>query len=811
MKLIELEIKNIRGIKDLCLSPNGKNMVIFGPNGSGKSSVVDALDFLFTGKIDRLTGAGTTGITLRDHGRNIDCNGEEAEVRASIKIHGIQNPIRIWRKISDPNKLITEEQNPRIEEILVTAGRRENILTRKDILKYIASTTQSRAEKIHELLGISEIEGIRKAFVAVVNKVKEGHRAAINQLTKAKESINATTQERTFSESNVINFINENRLVLGGNRISKLAFDEIKKGLLQLENVEINKQENPVLAGRDIQNLCNALSDANREKLFKDVEQLRKLIISISEKHELVDVIKQYDLIKMGLELLEPNGKCPLCDTEWAPGELKTHLDNKLKLATSAREIRDKIDSLSRSIKNSLIVPIESLEKLVPLLRAIELTEGINPLLEWKENLQDLLNSIETSIAEYRECIYDSETVMNIIAPSEILQKLEVVESNIKSRIPKPTNKQTAWDTLTRLEENVKALNNAELDFKRTEKVVGRASDLSNKFTESRDRVLEEVYKEIEDRFASLYRTLHDDEEKLRAKLEPTKSGLNFRVDFHNRGLYPPCALHSEGHQDSMGLCLYFALSEYLTAGIIDLIILDDVVMSVDADHRRKLCDLIQEEFSEKQFIITTHDRIWKQQLLNTRVVNSENIWELYNWEIEIGATVNRVKNMWEKIDESLAVNSVSLAAYYLRRGGEEFFGRVCNALASSVVYRSDAKWDFGELLDSVIREFKRLICGAISVADKETRVELEKKKEIIDDAVRVAKIDQWAINRNIHWNEMWTDFSVSDFKPVVEAFKRLFNSFTCEKCGEILQLCRVGSNKRRITCKCNAVDWKLP
>jgi len=811
MKLIELEIKNIRGIKHLCLGPNGKNMVIFGPNGSGKSSVVDALDFLFTGKIDRLTGEGTTGITLRDHGCNIDCNGEEAEVRASIKIHGIQNPIRIWRKISDPNKLVSGEQNPRIDEILVIAGRRENILTRKDILKYIASTAQSRAEEIHKLLDMSEIEDIRKAFVAVLNRLKEKHRTAINQLTKDKESVNAITQEKTFSESNVINFINKNRLVLGGNTISKLAFDEIKNGLLQLENAAINKQVNPVLAGRDIQNLCNALSDANREKLFKDVEQLRELITNISVKPGLVNLLKQYDLIKMGVELLETDGKCPLCDTEWAPGELKTYLDNKLELAESARETRDKIDSLSRSIKNSLIVPIESLENLVSLLRAIELTEGIDTLLEWKENLQGLLDSIETSIAEYRECIYDSEMVVNVIAPSEMLQKLELVESNIKSRIPKPTNQQTAWDTLTQLEVNVKRLNNAELDFKRAKESIGRVSVLLSTFMESRNRVLEEVYKEIEDRFVSLYKKLHDDEGKLRAKLEPSKSGLNFRVDFHNRGLYPPCALHSEGHQDSMGLCLYFALSEYLTAGVLDLIILDDVVMSVDADHRRKLCDLMQEEFSEKQFIITTHDRIWKQQLLNTRVVNSENIWELYNWKIEIGATANRVKNMWEKIDESLAVNSVSLAAYYLRRGGEEFFGRVCNALASSVVYRSDAKWDFGELLDSVIREFKCLICGAISVADEETRVELEKKKEIIDDAVRVAKIDQWAINRNIHWNEMWTDFSVSDFKPVVEAFKRLFNSFTCEKCGEILQLCRVGNNKRRITCKCNAVDWKLP
>jgi len=260
-----------------------------------------------------------------------------------------------------------------------------------------------------------------------------------------------------------------------------------------------------------------------------------------------------------------------------------------------------------------------------------------------------------------------------------------------------------------------------------------------------------------------------------------------------------------------MGLCLYFALSEYLTAGVLDLIILDDVVMSIDADHRRKLCDLMQEEFSGKQFIITTHDRIWKQQLLNTRVVNSENIWEFYNWKIEIGATANKVKDMWEKIDESLESNNVSLAAYYLRRGGEEFLGRVCNELAPSVVYRSDAKWNFGELLDSAIREFKCLISDAIPVADKDTCVELQKRKEIIDDAVRVAKIDQWAINRNIHWNEMWADFSVNDFKPVVEAFKKLFNSFKCEKCGEILQICKVGSKKRRITCKCNAIDWKLP
>ena len=51
MKLIELEIKNVRGIKYITLRPNGSNFVVWGSNGSGKSAVVDAIDFLLTGRI----------------------------------------------------------------------------------------------------------------------------------------------------------------------------------------------------------------------------------------------------------------------------------------------------------------------------------------------------------------------------------------------------------------------------------------------------------------------------------------------------------------------------------------------------------------------------------------------------------------------------------------------------------------------------------------------------------------------------------------------------------------------------------------
>ena len=65
MKIQKLQINKFRGIVDLILTPGEESLVLWGPNGSGKSAVVDAIDFLLTGKIARLLGEGTSGISLK--------------------------------------------------------------------------------------------------------------------------------------------------------------------------------------------------------------------------------------------------------------------------------------------------------------------------------------------------------------------------------------------------------------------------------------------------------------------------------------------------------------------------------------------------------------------------------------------------------------------------------------------------------------------------------------------------------------------------------------------------------------------------
>ena len=76
--------------------------------------------------------------------------------------------------------------------------------------------------------------------------------------------------------------------------------------------------------------------------------------------------------------------------------------------------------------------------------------------------------------------------------------------------------------------------------------------------------ILEEIYDNVAEDFSNYCRIINrDDEEQFVGKLKSAPAKLNFNVDFYGRGLFPPGAYHSGGHQDGMGLCLYLALMKH--------------------------------------------------------------------------------------------------------------------------------------------------------------------------------------------------------------------------------------------------------
>ena len=815
MRVLELEIHNVRGIPYLSLKPSGKNFVVWGPNGSGKSAVVDAIDFLLTGRISRLTGKGTGGITLSRHGPHVDHKPEEATVRALVQLPGLRDPVEIRRCIADPNTLECDENmRQHLEPVMMLAKQGQHVLTRRDILRYITAEASTRAQEIQELLNITEIEEIRKTLVKVQNDFEGDCQDAKRAVETARGAVNATVQETTFSEVIVLQFVNQNRAVLGGQSISTLRSADLKTGLKSPTVVASDKAVNVTLLERDIQNLRNVTLEQNQAEIAESDKQLRDLIATIRSDPQLLRALSRLQLTNLGITLIDETGSCPLCDTPWPPGKLCEYLEQRVSTAQVAAQRQERITETSTTIARSVNSTIASVQKVIGATQFVGLERELSLLQSWLDDLQGLSSVLSAAVEKYPDTRFGLDKVKRMLAHAEVEQILTHVHEAVKAKYPETTPEQNAWDTLTRLEENLKALESAESKFKNAELSQKRANILLGSFLSARDNILGKLYDAIRDRFVDLYRQLHKlDESKFTAKIEPAEAGLDFEVDFYGRGTHPPHALHSEGHQDSMGFCLYLALAERLTKGLIDLVILDDVVMSVDADHRRQVCHLLATSFPKRQFLITTHDRTWANQLRSEGVVDSGGTVEFYNWHIETGPQVNYEADMWERLEEDLQRNDVSGAAARLRRGSEQFFGMVCDALQAQITYKLSSLWELGDFLAAAMGQYRKLLRQAKNAAQSwgdETGFDmLQELDSTVGPIYTRSNAEQWAVNVNVHYNN-WANFSEKDFRPVVEAFQDLYGLFVCSKCGGMLRLATSGATPMTIRCNCGQVDWNL-
>jgi LSD1 subclass zinc finger protein len=309
------------------------------------------------------------------------------------------------------------------------------------------------------------------------------------------------------------------------------------------------------------------------------------------------------------------------------------------------------------------------------------------------------------------------------------------------------------------------------------------------------------------------YKILHDHEPGFSASLHPEGPGLDFKVDFLGRGEHPPQALHSEGHQDSMGICLFLALAERLSGGVLELIVLDDVVMSVDSEHRRDVCRLLTAPFPNKQFVLTTHDRTWAMQLKAASVVERRNMFHFVNWTLETGPIVGRMQDVWERIDEALERGDINDAAARLRRGCEQFFEMACDALRAAVRYNSDHRWDLDDWLSALMKRYKEVLKQAKSTAQSWNHPEaVELMNE--QDSVRAqiyerCQVDRWAINPHVHYSN-WANLEREEFLPVVQAFHDLQDLFQCSGCRQMLQLVEADGEEVAVKCPCGRVNWNL-
>ena len=227
-----------------------------------------------------------------------------------------------------------------------------------------------------------------------------------------------------------------------------------------------------------------------------------------------------------------------------------------------------------------------------------------------------------------------------------------------------------------------------------------------------------------------------------------------------------PRALSSEGHLDSLGLCIFLALYNKIYEHF-SILILDDVVSTMDSRHREKVCQLLFEHFGDKQFIITTHDTIWFEQLKAAqRVHGLNNKFKNYNivgWDEDGGPDIRPNIVRWEKINESLKNGDKYCADYEGRRYLEWLLEDICNKTIAKIPAKYTKKYEVSDLLEPAKSRLNKLII------DNDYKEKIENSFINLDKNIMMG-------NLLSHNNPMAGNVSIDEIGPSVTLYMKLMN-----------------------------------
>lgn len=809
-----IEIREFRGIRDLKLDLGGKNFATCGPNGTGKSGIVDAIEFALTGNVSRLTGSGTGGLSVKDHGPHVDSRNkpEKAEVSLSVIIPSLNNKkatIRRTVKAASAPTITPGDADVKAAFDNVKLHP-EFVLSRREIIRYVLAEPSKRSKEITALLRMDDIEKLRVSLQKIANAC-ERELPTLDRLEKdAVKQLRDALGIAELTASAVLAAVNPKRELLGLAPLAALeATTSLKDGLATATGEQVQARVAKAQAKADVDKIQDALKTLNSKEFTELYKQLELEVAELEKDPAVLDGVSREALFQSALKMFDEKA-CPVCDTTFDPQHFRQHLNGKLKHLEEITAKRKALESRLGPILEVMLLVGTLLNALIgygpqlkPAVDVTSLKDFKAILLSRYQQLQKLL-PLDATQAALAAC----QKVVDL-APT-----ITAIETAIAA-IPEPTKQDAARDFLIVGQEKLAQYREAKQRLAVATVRSERASKAFDLYGTVVTTALEEVYGSVEDEFSTYYRKVnHDDENEFTAKLLPSIGKLGFDVDFYGRGQFPPGAYHSEGHQDGMGLCLYLALMNHLQGENFTFAVLDDVLMSVDVGHRREVCTLLKEMFPNTQFVFTTHDEIWLRHMKSEGLIKGRNFAHFRTWHVDIGPKEWKNTDVWTDAAAHLAKNDVRSAAGLLRHYLEHFAKEACDRLRASVEFRGDALFTLGDLLPNAVQEFGSLLKKAKAAANSWNQTDVidavNAREMAFNDAKKKVNHDNWQVNAAVHFND-WDNLQKNDFEPVVAAFKELTSAFKCSTCEEMFYVTPEREPKKEgLRCGCGSLNLNL-
>ena len=306
----------------------------------------------------------------------------------------------------------------------------------------------------------------------------------------------------------------------------------------------------------------------------------------------------------------------------------------------------------------------------------------------------------------------------------------------------------------------------------------------------------------ISDDIARMWELLHPEESIEGVNLHlPTDQdkAIEIYLKFYGVDQMSPRLTLSEGHRNSLGLCIFLAMAKNVGNKNIP-IILDDVVVSFDRNHRGRVAELLEKELHNRQILLFTHDREWFIELKHLLDAGRWEFKALMPWrDPTIGIRWSDKETTFDDARELIEANP-SAAGNEARKIMDTWLPVLAERMHLKMPYLFREKNDHRmahEFLERIISDGKRCFVKKDGSSYKTNEAALQTLEEAQKQLSARA-------NRASH-SHSFTKDEASDLIARCEAALKVF---TCDGCDMLVTKAEDASAEH-VQCRCGSLMWK--
>lgn len=778
MPIETITIEAVRGIRgEIALNLNAKSLVVRGDNGTGKSSIVQALAWALTGQRGKDFEESWGHVLNSNKSRVIVTLAGGATIEVS------ENKLRCANDVAKRLRAACQKANP--------------FLVRRQLLAFLEQRPVDRFRYLESFLDLEQADALYAALTAKAREAESDHET--NKIKLAQLLLALAQRLPRDRRSNIGSWKAATAALLVWATSAPVGIQASDWHSLKSRIVELRD----LLAGEGLarkrEQLRTALGSFESLALTQPPEPLAPLLLRLSELQEASRSADDIALLESAAEHFDRQhdaNSCPICEQRISAHDVRQRLGARLEGLRDLRAVRVRVDATTKLWR----------ERGRGLLAAIDQTASV-----LNSGLPDTLSEFPATPAFTRPdwAGYGDATAEELAATTYFRERLTATLAALPDEAQAEAQRELL-SALKAAEEGELAISLAEDACAATERLAADLTALAESLRTARQDVAGELLDEISALVGQYYARIHPvdapDEVtgKPRIEVQRRSGGTALvRGEFNKRDVNDLRALYSDGHLDTVGICVFLALRRFRATrdGANDphLMVLDDIVLSVDLGHARRFLDLLRDEFCDHQVLMFTHNGLFFDWCIDRLAGYERGV--IQRWSLEAGPLIGNYPSSLERL--TLAVEneaSPKLLAQAATNLMDEWLADARFELQLSIPARRGEEYT----LTDIWQEFQARLKGA------------EKKwADPIGNCSRLlSELKDLPRMRNrlaAHENEFAHEFPISVVREIASNCISLVESLYCSGCRRFAEYLPNPRDPEIIRCRCERIRYVRP